>query len=179
MPTLTFDLQPSTDPELTCFFCHKPGIDHEFHYRRDNRYRGREHIGAGVHLACTRDPTYRPEARGCRCGHEYWLYVKGRRHCANCGKELPYYPVNDGCEHPRWHRVDSGKTYCLDCKQEIPYPLKSSCTHPTWEWRRGMQRFCTKCDTDLPQDLEFERKHLPYANCGRKDCEQCRYLNEE
>ena len=58
MPTLTFDLTPSTDPEMTCFFCGKQGVDHEFHYRRDDQHGSRRHVGVGVHLKCTVDPTY-------------------------------------------------------------------------------------------------------------------------
>jgi len=61
MPVLTFNLTPSTDPELTCFFCGKQGVDHEFHYRRDDKFRGRQHVGVGVHLKCTTDLTYRPD----------------------------------------------------------------------------------------------------------------------
>jgi hypothetical protein len=59
MPELTFKLTPSSDNELTCFFCGKAGIDHEFSYRSDDPHGARRHHGIGVHLACATSRTYR------------------------------------------------------------------------------------------------------------------------
>lgn len=63
MVTLTFELFGSADPELTCFFCAKKGVDHEFRYRRDNSHGGREHVSVGVHLNCALDKAYGSGAR--------------------------------------------------------------------------------------------------------------------
>lgn len=157
MPTLTFDLEPSTDTELTCFFCGRTGIDHEFHYRQDDSHGGRRHVGSGVHLDCVLSPTYRPgppereirtEGPCPSCGVNRWRLIDDGVHCANCG----------------WYRGTDGG-----------FIDPTTCCHPTWAWHGKMQRYCTRCNIDLPQDLDLERKHLPYKNCGRRECLQCYY----
>ena len=45
--TLTFDLAPTDDPELTCFFCSKTGVDREFIYRQDDKFGARRTIMQG------------------------------------------------------------------------------------------------------------------------------------
>lgn len=66
MPTLIFNLKPSDDKELTCFFCCKQNIDHEFSFIEDDSFGARRHKTIGVHLTCTTNPIYRVEIREAR-----------------------------------------------------------------------------------------------------------------
>jgi len=121
MPSLTFNLVPSDDEELTCFFCGKQGVDHEFSFREDDRFGARRHMTIGVHLACTEGPPYRLEEKP---SDDTNLYPKN---CPDCG-----YPVVPTQKEGRVI-TECGVDFTLPA--DFSVPTCTGCDEEYWDWK--------------------------------------------